>query len=55
MSVELRWDEVCLAHPDSMAPQRTAHALALLDQVQNKPEEIGKYLGSAEASPGVQR
>ena len=54
-TLKLRWDKVCLAHPDSMAPQRTAHALALLDQVQNKREEIGKYLGSAEASPGVQR
>ena len=54
-TLELRWDKVCLAHPDSMAPQRTAHALALLDQVQNKREESGKYLGSAEASPGVQR
>ena len=54
-TLKLRWDKVCLAHPDSAAPQRTAHALALLDQVQNKREEIGKYLGSAEASPGVQR
>jgi hypothetical protein len=54
-TLKLRWDKVCLAHPDSSAPQRTAHALALLDQVQNKREEIGKYLGSAEASPGIQR
>jgi len=54
-TLKLRWDKVCLAHPDSSAPQRTAHALALLDQVQSKREEIGKYLGSAEASPGIQR
>ncbi|HEY3253740.1 MAG TPA: hypothetical protein VGJ91_07315 [Polyangiaceae bacterium] len=54
-TLKLRWDKVRLAHPDSSAPQRTAHALALLDQVQNKREEIGKYLGSAEASPGIQR
>lgn len=54
-TLKLRWDKVCLAHPDSSAAQRTAHALALLDQVQNKREEIGKYLGSAEASPGVKR
>jgi len=54
-TLKLRWDKVCLAHPDSSAPQRTAHALALLDQVQNKREEIGRYLGSAEASPGIQR
>jgi hypothetical protein len=54
-TLKLRWDKVRLAHPDSAAPQRTAHALALLDQVQNKREEIGKYLGSAEASPGIKR
>jgi hypothetical protein len=46
---------VRLAHPDASAPQRTAHALALLDQIQSKREEIGKYLGSAEASPGIKR
>ncbi|HET7539949.1 MAG TPA: hypothetical protein VFK05_08755 [Polyangiaceae bacterium] len=54
-TLKLRWDKVCLAHPDSSAPQRTAHALAMLDQVQSKREEIGRYLGSAEASPGIQR
>lgn len=54
-TLKLRWDKVRLAHPDAGAPQRTAHALALLDQVQNKREEIGKYLGSAEASPGIKR
>jgi hypothetical protein len=54
-TLKLRWDKVCLAHPDPLAAARTAHALALLDQVQNKREEIGKYLGSAEASPGIKR
>jgi hypothetical protein len=54
-TLKLRWDKVRLAHPDPSAPQRTAHALTLLDQVQNKREEIGKYLGSAEASPGIKR
>ncbi len=54
-TLKLRWDKVRLAHPDPGAPQRTAHALALLDQVQNKREEIGKYLGSSEASPGIRR
>jgi hypothetical protein len=54
-TLKLRWDKVRLAHPDAAAPQRTAHALALLDQVQSKREEIGKYLGSAEASPGIKR
>lgn len=54
-TLKLRWDKVRLAHPDANAPQRTAHVLALLDQVQNKREEIGKYLGAAEASPGIKR
>ena len=54
-TLKLRWDKVRLAHPDPAAAQRTAHALALLDQVQNKREEIGKYLGTAEASPGIKR
>ena len=54
-TLKLRWDKVRLAHPDPAAAQRTAHALALLDQVQAKREEIGKYLGSAEASPGIKR
>ena len=54
-TLKLRWDKVRLAHPDPHARERVAHALALLDSVQNKREEIGKYLGNAEPSPGVQR
>ena len=54
-TLKLRWDKVRLAHPDPLARERVAHALALLDSVQSKREEIGKYLGSAEPSPGVQR
>lgn len=54
-TLKLRWDKVRLAHPDPAARERIAHALALLDSVQAKREEIGKYLGNAEPSPGVQR
>lgn len=54
-TLKLRWDKVRLAHPDPVARERVAHALALLDSVQSKREEIGKYLGSAEPSPGVER
>jgi hypothetical protein len=54
-TVKLRWDKVRLAHSDPLAPQRIAHALALLDAVQSKREEIGKYLGNSEPSPGVGR
>ncbi len=52
-NVKLKWDKVRLAHPEPTAPSRIAHALALLDHIQTKREEIGKYLGGAEASPGV--
>ncbi len=54
-TLKLRWDKVRLAHPDPQARERIAHALALLDAVQAKREEIGKYLGNAEPSPGVRK
>jgi hypothetical protein len=54
-TLKLRWDKVRLAHPDPQARERIAHALALLDSVQAKREEIGKYLGNAEPSPGVRK
>ncbi len=53
-TVRLRWDKVRLAHPDPAASARTAHALALLDMIQTRREEIGKYVGSVEA-PRVER
>lgn len=54
-SLKLRWDKVRLAHPDPHAPQRVAHAMAMLDQVQSKREEIGKYLASADPTQGINR
>ncbi len=53
-TVRLRWDKVRLAHQDPAASARTAHALALLDMIQARREEIGKYVGSVVAPP-VQR
>jgi len=53
--LKLRWDKVRLAHPDAGAPQRVAHAMAMLDAVQAKREEIGKYLVRAEPSQGVKK
>jgi hypothetical protein len=50
-NLKLKWDKVRLAHPNPQAPKRIAHALVLLDQIQAKREEIGRYLG--EAAPGV--
>jgi hypothetical protein len=54
-SLKIRWDKVRLAHPDPNAPQRVAHAMAMLDQVQSKREEIGKYLASADPPQGIPR
>jgi hypothetical protein len=54
-TLKLRWDKVRLAHPDPTAPQRVAHAMAMLDAVLAKREEIGKYLVRAEPSSGVKR
>jgi len=54
-SLKIRWDKVRLAHPDPNAPQRVAHAMAMLDQVQAKREEIGKYLASADPTQGIRR
>ncbi len=53
--LKLRWDKVRLAHPDPGAPQRVAHAMAMLDAVQAKREEIGKYLVRAEPAQGVKK
>ncbi|HEY5958200.1 MAG TPA: hypothetical protein VIV60_16665 [Polyangiaceae bacterium] len=50
-NLKIKWDKVRLAHPHPNAPKRIAHALVLLDQIQAKREEIGRYLG--EASPGA--
>jgi hypothetical protein len=52
-TLKLRWDKVKLAYPDPKAVKRIAHALALLDAIQTKREEIGKYLG--DATPGVHK
>jgi len=54
-TIKLRWDKVRLAYPNPTGARRVANALALLDAIQTKREDIGRYLGSAEASPGVSR
>lgn len=52
-TVRLRWDKVRLAYPNPTGSRRVANALALLDAIQVKREDIGRYLGSAEASGGL--
>ena len=52
-TIRLRWDKVRLAYPNPTGSRRVANALALLDAIQVKREDIGRYLGSAEASGGL--
>jgi hypothetical protein len=52
-TIKLRWDKVRLAYPNPTGSKRVANALALLEAIQVKRDNIGKYLGSAEASPGI--
>ncbi len=52
-TLKLKWDKVRLAYPDPSSTKRIAHALVLLDAIQTKREEIGKYLG--DASPAVSK
>lgn len=54
-SVRLKWDKVRLAYPNPTGARRVANALALLDAIQTKREDISRYLGSAEASPGIKQ
>jgi hypothetical protein len=54
-TIKLRWDKVRLAYPNPTGSRRVSNALALLEAIQVKRENIGKYLGSAEASSGIKR
>jgi hypothetical protein len=50
-AVKLRWDKIRLLHPDPSSGARTDEALSILDHVQTRRDEIGRYLGSPQASP----
>jgi hypothetical protein len=52
-SLKLKWDKVRLAYPDPSSTKRIGHALVLLDAIQAKREEVGKYLG--DPSPAVSK
>ncbi len=54
-AIKLRWDKVRLSFPDPLSRKRVAHALALLDAIQSKREEIGRYLGASEPTDGLSR
>jgi hypothetical protein len=53
--LKTRWHKVRLAYPDPRAPKRVDHALYLLRLVEAHRKEIGRALGSAEPSSGIDR
>jgi hypothetical protein len=54
-SVKLRWDKVRISHPDSKDPARSSEALAILDAIQARREEITRYLASPPAGPPAEQ
>jgi hypothetical protein len=50
-SVKLKWDKVRILHPDPSEPARTDAALAILDAIQVRRNEIAKYFASPQTSP----
>jgi hypothetical protein len=53
-AVKLRWDKTRLAHPDPRDHARTGEALAILDVIQARRDEISRYLASPPAGPGAE-
>jgi hypothetical protein len=52
-TAKIRWDRVRLAHPDPASPKRVAYALALLDLIGTKRENVSKYLTGLAATPSI--
>jgi len=50
-AIKLKWDKVRISHPDPKDAARSAEALAILDTIQAKREEISRYLASPQSSP----
>ena len=50
-AVKLKWDKVRISHPDAKDPARSAEALAILDTIQGKRDQISRYLASPQSSP----
>jgi len=53
-AVKLKWDKVRISHPDTKDPARSSEALAILDTIQSRREEIARYLASPQSSPPVE-
>jgi hypothetical protein len=54
-AVKLKWDKVRISHPDSKDPARSSEALAILDTIQSRREEIARYLASPQSSPPAEQ
>jgi len=52
-AVKLKWDKVRISHPEAKDPARSSEALAILDQIQARREDITRYLASPQSSPPV--
>src|SRR5215471_16359136 len=50
-SVKLKWDKVRILHPDPKDNARLEAALAILDAIQVRRNEISKYFASPQTSP----
>jgi hypothetical protein len=50
-SVKLKWDKVRILHPDPKDAARTEAALAILDAIQVRRNEIAKLFASPQTSP----
>jgi hypothetical protein len=53
-AVKLKWDKVRISHPDAKDPARSSEALAILDTIQARREEITRYLASPQSSPPIE-
>jgi hypothetical protein len=50
-AIKLKWDKVRISHPDAKDPARSSEALAILDAIQGKRDEISRYLASPQSGP----
>jgi hypothetical protein len=50
-AVKLKWDKICMTYPDGQDPVRQSAAIAILDDIQARREQIRRYMGSPESGP----
>jgi hypothetical protein len=50
-AIKLKWDKICMTCPDAQDPVRQSAAIAILDDIQARRDQIRRYMGSPEAGP----